>query len=262
MRRSQGKAGTRVETVGSPCGRPAEIVLAAQSSASPSWRPMNRRRLLKIFGLPAAAAFGAAGLVTAARSRNRYYEGPRDGPFRRRALLLPGPAPGQGPGRAAALAARRRTEGLAGAFREPVPRHAPGVGAGAAGRPRRPCDPADPGRGAQHPHRSGLRRAREPRLLRRAEAGEPAGHRLRGSAADPRGADHPQPLRPSRRRHPRPPLAARPPAHPRAPRQRHHHPGRGSGDRGRDPRLGPVRRTRRQASPPISNRPITGRRGA
>ncbi|HEV2558689.1 MAG TPA: MBL fold metallo-hydrolase [Microvirga sp.] len=37
---------------------------------------MNRRTLLKVLGLPAAAALGVAGFVTAARSRNRYYQGP------------------------------------------------------------------------------------------------------------------------------------------------------------------------------------------
>jgi L-ascorbate metabolism protein UlaG (beta-lactamase superfamily) len=42
---------------------------------------MNRRRLLKIFGFPAAATVGAAGLVTVARSRNRYYEGPETDHF-------------------------------------------------------------------------------------------------------------------------------------------------------------------------------------
>jgi L-ascorbate metabolism protein UlaG (beta-lactamase superfamily) len=42
---------------------------------------MNRRHLFKTFGLPVAAAFGAAGLVTAARSRNRYYAGPETDHF-------------------------------------------------------------------------------------------------------------------------------------------------------------------------------------
>jgi L-ascorbate metabolism protein UlaG (beta-lactamase superfamily) len=42
---------------------------------------MNRRRLLEIFGFPAAATVGAAGLVTVARSRNRYYEGPETDHF-------------------------------------------------------------------------------------------------------------------------------------------------------------------------------------
>jgi L-ascorbate metabolism protein UlaG (beta-lactamase superfamily) len=37
---------------------------------------MNRRTLLKTLGLPAVAAAGALGWVTAARSRNRYYDGP------------------------------------------------------------------------------------------------------------------------------------------------------------------------------------------
>jgi L-ascorbate metabolism protein UlaG (beta-lactamase superfamily) len=37
---------------------------------------MNRRKLLKALGLPTAAALGTAGYVTAASSRNRYYEGP------------------------------------------------------------------------------------------------------------------------------------------------------------------------------------------
>ena len=42
---------------------------------------MNRRHLFKIFGLPVAAAFGAAGFVTAARSRSRYYAGPETDHF-------------------------------------------------------------------------------------------------------------------------------------------------------------------------------------
>src|SRR3712207_6466113 len=37
---------------------------------------MNRRRLLKLLGLPAAAALGTVGYSTAARARNRYYQGP------------------------------------------------------------------------------------------------------------------------------------------------------------------------------------------
>ncbi|MDQ4135747.1 MAG: MBL fold metallo-hydrolase [Pseudomonadota bacterium] len=37
---------------------------------------MNRRRLLKVLGLPAVTALGVAGYSTAARSRNRYYQGP------------------------------------------------------------------------------------------------------------------------------------------------------------------------------------------
>ena len=37
---------------------------------------MNRRTLLKALGLPAVAAAGALGWATAARSRNRYYDGP------------------------------------------------------------------------------------------------------------------------------------------------------------------------------------------
>ena len=37
---------------------------------------MNRRRLLKLIGLPGLAAVTGAGYVTAARSRNRYYQGP------------------------------------------------------------------------------------------------------------------------------------------------------------------------------------------
>jgi L-ascorbate metabolism protein UlaG (beta-lactamase superfamily) len=37
---------------------------------------MNRCTLLKALGLPAVAAAGALGWVTAARSRNRYYDGP------------------------------------------------------------------------------------------------------------------------------------------------------------------------------------------
>jgi L-ascorbate metabolism protein UlaG (beta-lactamase superfamily) len=37
---------------------------------------MNRRKLLKILSLPAVAALGAVGYSTAARARNRYYQGP------------------------------------------------------------------------------------------------------------------------------------------------------------------------------------------
>jgi L-ascorbate metabolism protein UlaG (beta-lactamase superfamily) len=37
---------------------------------------MNRRTLLKALGLPVIAATGALGWITAARSKNRYYEGP------------------------------------------------------------------------------------------------------------------------------------------------------------------------------------------
>lgn len=37
---------------------------------------MNRRRLLTLVGLPGLAALAGAGYVTAARARNRYYQGP------------------------------------------------------------------------------------------------------------------------------------------------------------------------------------------
>ncbi len=49
--------------------------LAAQPPR-PHSPTMNRRKLLKVLGLPAAAALGTAGFVSAARSRNRYYQGP------------------------------------------------------------------------------------------------------------------------------------------------------------------------------------------
>ncbi len=49
--------------------------LAAQLTA-PHLRAMNRRTLLKALGLPVIAATGALGWITAARSKNRYYEGP------------------------------------------------------------------------------------------------------------------------------------------------------------------------------------------
>src|SRR5215211_1691077 len=38
--------------------------------------PMNRRTLLKALGLPVITVTGALGWVTAARSKNRYYDGP------------------------------------------------------------------------------------------------------------------------------------------------------------------------------------------
>ena len=51
---------------------------------------MNRRKLLKIAGLPATAALGAFGYVTAARARNPYYEGPVTDHFDGVRFFVPG----------------------------------------------------------------------------------------------------------------------------------------------------------------------------
>jgi L-ascorbate metabolism protein UlaG (beta-lactamase superfamily) len=51
---------------------------------------MNRRTLLKIAAIPGLAAAGAAGWVTAARSRNRYYDGPVSDHFDGVRFFLPG----------------------------------------------------------------------------------------------------------------------------------------------------------------------------
>jgi L-ascorbate metabolism protein UlaG (beta-lactamase superfamily) len=58
---------------------------------------MNRRRLLKLFGIPGLAALGGAGYVTAARSRNRYYEGPATDHFDGVRFFLPGHPCDKGP---------------------------------------------------------------------------------------------------------------------------------------------------------------------
>ena len=105
-----------------------------------------------------------------------------------------------------------------------------------------------------------IRQAREPRLLRRAEAGEPAGHRLRGSAEDPRGADHPQ-------RHDHLDVATLARLW-RRDRPRILAPlgndaiiwDEDLGSRSR-PAIGGSRSNSAKASPPISNPPITGQRG-
>src|SRR5205809_529573 len=62
----------------------------------------------------------------------------------------------------------------------------------------RPRDPPDPARWRQHPHRSALLGAREPRRLRRPAPAQPARPRLRGPAADRRRGDLARPLRPPR----------------------------------------------------------------
>ena len=101
-------------------------------------------------------------------------------------------------------------------------------------------------RGQQHPDRSGVGRSRQPVLVRRTQARESAGHRLRRPAEDRRGAGHAQPLRPHGRRHHRPAVAALPPAHRHAARQRHDPEGARAGSCRRRRRLGRGGRSRRR----------------
>jgi L-ascorbate metabolism protein UlaG (beta-lactamase superfamily) len=51
---------------------------------------MNRRRLLGLFGLPGFLALGAVGYSAAARSRNRYYQGPASDHFDGIRFFMPG----------------------------------------------------------------------------------------------------------------------------------------------------------------------------
>ena len=85
---------------------------------------MNRRKIFKILAMPGLVAAGAGSWMAAARSRNAYYDGPTSDHFDGVRFHLPKSAGGQGVGRAAALAARGRTQVMAAILSQPFRRQA------------------------------------------------------------------------------------------------------------------------------------------
>ena len=164
---------------------------------------MNRRRLLKLIGLPAFALLGGAAYVQAKTARNAYYSGPRTDHFDGVRFSNPPGGPAMKPfTEFLKWQVERRARGMAGRLSEPLLRQAAGARRRAAGRAGRPCEPARsrPPASTSSSIRSG-RSARAPFTFVGPQARQPARHRLRGPAADRRGAGDPQPLRPPRPRH-------------------------------------------------------------
>ena len=228
-------------------------------------RMPSRRRVLQMLGATRRRRRGRLGVVRR-HARQRLLPRSGIGPFRRRAVLQsrrqPGPSRRLG---VPALAARRSRRVMAGELPQSVRRRP------AAGARRRRCGahdlrrprelPAADAR-AKHPDRSGVGRSRQPVLLRRAQARESAGHRLRRPAEDRRRAGHAQPLRPHGRRHHRPAVAALPPAHRHAARQRYDPEGRTCRVSPPTPWTGMRRSTSATASSCTPSRRSTGRRAA
>ena len=134
--------------------------------------------------------------------------------------------------RHAAVARLRTRRKMAGMGAEPLcgPPARPRRRNGDPDRLRRPCEPSHPIGRSQPAVRSGVVGARLPGRLCRAETGQRSRHRVRGAAADRRGAGVPRPLRSSRCRDAvaaggRPPAARRHAARQRRrdarPRSRH-----------------------------------------
>ena len=210
----------------------------------------SRRRVLQMLGAPRRRRRGRLGVVRR-HARQRLLPRPCLGPFRRRALLQSRAASGPR-GRLAflrwqlsAIAARRGRRAFPSPFAADRP---PAQFDGDAVRidPRRPRELPDADARAKHADRSRVGRSRQPLLLRRTQARESARHRLRRPAEDRRRARDAQPLRPHGRRHDRPAVAALPPAHRHAARQRYDPEGRGAGSRRRRRGLGCDGRSRRR----------------
>ena len=144
----------------------------------------SRRRLLQMLGAVAAAGAGGWALLSGGRA-NAYYRAPLR-PFRRRALLQSERRAAEGTRRVPQMAAGRSRRGVAEQLSQPVP-GGPSAGAlrrrGAAHHLRRARDVPDPDARQEPADRSRLGGARQPGLVRRAQAREPAGHRLRRPAA-------------------------------------------------------------------------------
>ena len=184
--------------------------------------PLSRRRVLQIVGRDRRGRRGRMGIVRR-HARQRLLSRALS---RTISTACGSSTPAAGPATAGvpALAALRSRRVMAGELPEPV-RRRPAARADrrrcGARDPHRPREPAAADARAKHPHRSRVGRSRQPLLLRRTQAGESAGHRLRRPAEDRRRAGDAQPLRPHGRRHHRPAVAALPPAHRHAARQRY-----------------------------------------
>jgi hypothetical protein len=111
---------------------------------------MDRRRLLKLLGLPGLAALLGAGYVTAARSHNRYYQGPPSDHFDGTRFFNPDGSKDRDLGEFLRWQLGGGHEDWADSYPSPF-RDRPAGARRAARGACRPCQPADPGRRGEHP---------------------------------------------------------------------------------------------------------------
>ena len=226
--------------------------------------PRPAAALLKMLGAVSAVGAGGWALLSGGRA-NAYYQGPLSDHFDGVRFFNPSGIGPKGPGAFLKWQFGERGEAWPASFPSPLSA-GPAAGAlrprGVARHPRRARDLPDPDARQERARRSGLGRAREPALVCGPQARQPARHRLRRPAHDRRRARHPQPLRPHGRGDDRAAVAALPPAHRHAARQRRHPEAGRAGARRQRRRLGRYGRSRRRPRACTSSRRCTGRRAA
>ena len=224
----------------------------------------NRRRLLQMLGAVAAAGAGGWALLSGSRA-NAYYSGPASDHFDGVRFFNPSGVRPKGPGAFLKWQFGERGEAWPKSFPSPFPADRPPARfdrRGAAHHLRRARDVPHPGARQERARRPRLVRARQPGLVCRPQAREPARHRLRPPARHRCRARHPQPLRPHGRGYDRPAVAALPPAHRHAARQRRHPEEERAGACRHRRRLGRRRSISATTSRCTWSRRCTGRRAA